>query len=405
MKLKLLLRILALGVALMSVQPGAEAQMSLISTNTVWHYLADGSDQGTAWQGAGFDDNGWSNGVPLFGVDSPGIYPWPFRAPIPVGGGRITYYFRTHFNWSGNTAGAVLNATGYFDDGAAVYLNGAEAGRVRLTNHPVLFDSLAINQGAEGTADALNLATGSLVAGDNVLAVEVHQTTTNSSDVVFGLTLEGRSNPPPDATPPTITQISPLPGSAVSHLTQIEVEFSEPVTGVDADDLRIGGVPVTGVSPDGPARYTFTFSKPPDGLVAVAWAPAHGIQDLGDPPNAFAGGGWTYTLNAAPSLVITCASNKVVECAASAAGPVAPAYAVLRHFSAAERDGHTPRGLLPVGARRQLAGRWLNAMATPRAACCCTPTMASSTGRPARAAPTDLGPCSSSARTVPATRC
>ena len=189
MKFKPLLHGFVLCAALLSPLASARAQTALISADTSWRYDDASDTNDMAWHAPGFDDSGWSNGVPLFGADTV-TYPWPFRTPFVLGGGRITYYFRTHFTYSGSTAGAMLIASNYIDDGAIFYLNGVEAGRVRLTNAPVLFDSLALNQEAEGVVEVLTLSAASLVAGDNVLAVEVHQTSTNSSDIVFGMTLD-----------------------------------------------------------------------------------------------------------------------------------------------------------------------------------------------------------------------
>ena len=73
--------------------------------------------------------------------------------------------------------------------------------------------------------------------------------------------------------------------------------FSETVTGVEASDLRINGSPATGVSHVPGQPYVFTFPEPATGLVAMAWATAHGITDDAAAPNAFAGGTWTYTLD------------------------------------------------------------------------------------------------------------
>src|SRR5439155_26550068 len=44
-----------------------------------------------------------------------------------------------------------------------------------------------------------------------------------------------------DLTPPTIANIQPPAGATVTNLTQIAITFSEPVSGVDARDLRING--------------------------------------------------------------------------------------------------------------------------------------------------------------------
>jgi len=102
-----------------------------------------------------------------------------------------------------------------------------------------------------------------------------------------------------DPTPPTVTAVSPPPGTSQTNLTRITVTFSEPVTGVTADDLIINGVAATGLTGSN-AVYTFTFLLPPYGGVTVTWAQAHGITDLANPPNPFdataPGANWQYTL-------------------------------------------------------------------------------------------------------------
>jgi len=90
-------------------------------------------------------------------------------------------------------SGFQLVATNYIDDGAVYYLNGIEVGRLRITANPVVYSTLAANQPAEGQTEVLTFSTNSLVAGDNVMAVEVHQSSCcgsgTSSDDVFGMSL------------------------------------------------------------------------------------------------------------------------------------------------------------------------------------------------------------------------
>jgi hypothetical protein len=110
-----------------------------------------------------------------------------------------TYYFRTHFTFSGTPAGKILNFSNYVDDGAVFYLNGGEIQRLRMPAAPAVITYTTLTTGgACGVSEAicpdLFSISGSLVAnnlrsGDNVLAVEVHQITTTSSDVVFGSAL------------------------------------------------------------------------------------------------------------------------------------------------------------------------------------------------------------------------
>jgi hypothetical protein len=96
-----------------------------------------------------------------------------------------------------------------------------------------------------------------------------------------------------DLRPPVISGLYPPAGFALRSLGQVEVTFNEPVTGVDAADLLINGVPATNVIKLPEQPYVFQFSQPTTGLVAVAWAAGHGITDTAAALNAFAGGGWS----------------------------------------------------------------------------------------------------------------
>src|SRR5438034_371218 len=99
-----------------------------------------------------------------------------------------------------------------------------------------------------------------------------------------------------DTIPPTVLVISPTPGAILPSLTQIEVSFKEPVTGVDASDLLINGFSASGVSGSGEGPYLFSFAQPPSGAVTLTWADGHGITDTAPAHNAFTGGPWSYTL-------------------------------------------------------------------------------------------------------------
>lgn len=95
---------------------------------------------------------------------------------------------------------------------------------------------------------------------------------------------------------PIVQSVSPVPGM-VASLTEITVNFSENVTGVDAADLLINGVPANSVT-GGPSSYVFSFPDPaaPDGNVHVSWAEGHAIADLeGNPFNGNAAT-WNYTM-------------------------------------------------------------------------------------------------------------
>jgi hypothetical protein len=97
-----------------------------------------------------------------------------------------------------------------------------------------------------------------------------------------------------DSVPPTVSSLFPAANATVRSLGQVEVTFSEEVSGVTAGDLLINGQPATNVTrvPSGP--YTFQFATPSPGTVQFQWAAGHGITDQAEVPNPFGGGAWTY---------------------------------------------------------------------------------------------------------------
>jgi hypothetical protein len=100
-----------------------------------------------------------------------------------------------------------------------------------------------------------------------------------------------------DNIPPTLLSTAPIAGATVSSLTQAQVIFSEPVTGVDAADLRINGQPATNVTGAGFGPYIFQFPQPAQGTVNFSWAAGHNIRDLSPASNLFGGAGWSVTLD------------------------------------------------------------------------------------------------------------
>ena len=100
-----------------------------------------------------------------------------------------------------------------------------------------------------------------------------------------------------DQEPPRVAQINPPAGATVRQLFQIEVKFSEPMTGVDAADLLVNGLPATALTGSASGPYVFQFAVPATGTVSFAWVPGHGIVDRGQPPNPFSGQTWTMTFD------------------------------------------------------------------------------------------------------------
>ena len=166
---------------------------AFISFGDVWKYLDNGSNQGTNWAARLFDDRLWMAGPARLGYGGDGeITTVSFGTNANVK--YITTYFRKAFTVANPATYSGLLLRLIRDDGAAVYLNGREIYRSNLQPGPLSWNSLApvATDGANETAvfDA-TLPTTGLLAGTNILAVEVHQNSVGSSDLGFNLALVG----------------------------------------------------------------------------------------------------------------------------------------------------------------------------------------------------------------------
>ena len=95
--------------------------------------------------------------------------------------------------------------------------------------------------------------------------------------------------------PPTVTAVIPEPG-AVHRLEYVEIQFSEPVTGLEADDLKANEIPCLAVRQISADIYSFTLPPLLPGAVRLEWRRSASIADLADVPNLFVGEDIRYTL-------------------------------------------------------------------------------------------------------------
>lgn len=187
-----------LTVLLLNAVAASFGQTPLVSAGSTWKYLTGGVDPGANWASPTFDDSAWNAGGPgPLGANGEG----GIRTTIDIGTGTVypAIFFRRTFTVAdpsiyGNLVGRLMR-----DDGAVIYLNGTEIVRDRV---PEGTGRLAyLGTGAVGGTDETNyfaqppIATSALVAGVNVLAVEVHQDNGTSSDLTFDFELLGNLRP------------------------------------------------------------------------------------------------------------------------------------------------------------------------------------------------------------------
>lgn len=288
--------------------PLSAAAADLVSTNGTWKYFKGISEASSpdpaAWRAIGFDDSGWATGAAPFYYDSD-TTATGYTGNTLLGdmrGGYTCIFMRRAFVVANPADISEFQFGALSDDGFIAWINGAEVARFNMPAGDIPFNGTASPALAEPVPfqnETLAGPSAYLVPGTNVLAVQAFNASiSNSSDFVIEVSLGALL----DTTPPTVSTLIPATGATVRTLTSIEVDFSEPVTGVDAADLWIGGSPATNVTAFAPWQYVFQFSQPPTGTIQVGWAPNHGIQDLAGTPNPFAGGSWTYRLDpAAPA--------------------------------------------------------------------------------------------------------
>jgi hypothetical protein len=181
----------ALRCAFLFAAVAAAQETVLVPAGAVWKYLDDGTDQGTAWRAIAFDDSSWRSGPAELGYGD-----GDERTVVSYGtdpnNKHITTWFRHPFTVANPAAFSTLGLRVLRDDGAVVWLNGAEVFRTNLPAGPIGWRTLA-SSAVGGTAEqAFHLAAlpaSLLVAGTNVLAVEIHQSGPTSSDISFDLEL------------------------------------------------------------------------------------------------------------------------------------------------------------------------------------------------------------------------
>ncbi|MFP6874821.1 MAG: Ig-like domain-containing protein [Verrucomicrobiales bacterium] len=175
----------------LSVPVSSAGVEEIVAAGASWKYLDDGSDQGVAWQAAQFDDSSWSEGAAELGYGDDDEV-----TEVGFGGDAadkyITTYFRHAFQVSDPERSSAMVLRIRRDDGVAVYLNGTQIVRDNLPSGAG-FDTSAssvVNNDDEMTFFEFAVDAALLVAGDNVLAAEIHQASGSSSDISFDLELQ-----------------------------------------------------------------------------------------------------------------------------------------------------------------------------------------------------------------------
>ncbi len=165
----------------MTIQVGTDSA-TLVEPVQFWRYLPGTgapSEPADAWTGADFDDFDWLSGRAGFGYGDGD----DTTVLDDMQGRYVSVYIRTTFSVAPPIGSGMLELVIDYDDGFIAYLNGREVARRNMPDGVATFDTTASSHEA-GSPEVIVLGPASdlLLEGENVLAVEGHNTSAGSSD-------------------------------------------------------------------------------------------------------------------------------------------------------------------------------------------------------------------------------
>lgn len=149
---------------------------------STWKYLDDGSNQGTVWQELAFDDSAWDIGIGHMGFGEG-------DETTILNSGFITYYFRKTVNITDISLLENVFFNIVHDDGAVVYVNGTEVVRSALMPSGTINYNTGtttyIPNDVENDFWTYQIDKSNFQNGENIIAIEIHNQRTGSSDISF----------------------------------------------------------------------------------------------------------------------------------------------------------------------------------------------------------------------------
>ena len=178
----------------------AGVPVTLSPWGATWKYRDTGVTPPANWTTLAYDDSAWSSGAAELG------YGDGDEATVVASGPAVHYittWFRRTFTVTNAAQISALTARMIRDDGVVVYLNGVEIWR---DNMPTTSDATTLaSSSISGTTESVQITkvlnAANLVEGTNILAVEIHQVLTDSSDISFNFELNAErpgTAPDPD---------------------------------------------------------------------------------------------------------------------------------------------------------------------------------------------------------------
>lgn len=163
-------------------------QKTVFKTGSTWNYYDKGSLDGESWTATSYNGTNWSSGTAIIGYDYNNQHP---DIVTETEGNRSCYYFRKSFTLTSTPSASDEFTLDYIiDDGMIVYVNGTEAGRYNMPSGNVGYSTVASTY-AHNNPDtgSMTLPASLFKKGTNIIAVEVHNNQTASSDILWDASL------------------------------------------------------------------------------------------------------------------------------------------------------------------------------------------------------------------------
>ncbi len=168
----------------------------LFSTSDTWKYYDQGSLDNSEWKSASYSDTNWKTGSAPLGYGNVGLSgSADYNTTLSYGNDSSnkypTYYFRKTFNLDqAPTDDDQYMLTYYVDDGFIAYVNGIEVGRYLMSDGNASYSQYSTSYvGSTAATATITIDNSILKQGENVISVEVHNTSATSSDIYWSAKL------------------------------------------------------------------------------------------------------------------------------------------------------------------------------------------------------------------------
>jgi len=177
-------------------------QNTLLPAGSNWKYSDATTAPASDWNKPGFNDGAWASGPAQLGYGD-GDEATVLSFGSNSNNKTPSYYFRTNVDVADPTYIASLLIRLKADDGAVVYINGNEVWRINMPSAPAVisfgtFANSSVSGSGESAWNELSIPASVLLAGQNLIAVEIHQVDGVSSDISFDFELQGTINGTPE---------------------------------------------------------------------------------------------------------------------------------------------------------------------------------------------------------------